>query len=501
VSDRKRYRFNRFVLDTAAQNLVFQETPGSAEIRTPRGQAFDLIVHLIQNRDHSVRKSELWAVISNTPGKSEKGYDSAIVDQALLDARKALRDTAQNPVYIAGTRPGQLKWVFQDVQEEPASGFPGGSQNSDAAIRTEPAVVHSLRDRETIRVSRGAGKTLGTESERAFLEAARDEPSLHVGGRSIECKLFPTSFWGESRRRCLYLDEPDAEQRIELRSVEASLPPNETLDALMDEIRTALAGPVAGTERNALQEALSRLTKEGSNAYPRVVGLPRVEVRANKQNLIIEVGPSRYGIALIEEKRLTLPTAIDLRSHCVLNSLAVRVALVYEMGGSLWVECHQRKGGANATYKDAWDVSAAGYIDPENRDHRDPLDSNKVSPWRAAASELVEELGIPGHQLFNREHCFFFGMGRNDPTGQLDLLAYYRASSPPAPDRPVTARVQSFDRCRLEPESIARFIKEKRYWVPTAILTLVLTLEAFGYSIKSVDQALAASIQNCSFAP
>ena len=99
----------------------------------------------------------------------------------------------------------------------------------------------------------------------------------------------------------------------------------------------------------------------------------------HSETLVVTVGPSRYGLALIEEKKLNLPSAVTLRSMCVLNSLAVRVALVYEMDGHLWVECHQRKGGANATYKDAWDVSAAGYIDPCNEEHLDPLDRKLVS--------------------------------------------------------------------------------------------------------------------------
>lgn len=351
-----------------------------------------------------------------------------------------------------------------------------------------------IRRREAKRLADAPASALGPESERTFLEAVA-KPSLRIGGRSIECKLLPASLWTEERRGHLYLDDPEAERRIELRMSDLSLPGN-TLDSLVQEIEEALKLPPASfshdaAERESLSEVHGRLTREGSNAYPRVVALPRLEtaptVPGRPKLLVVFLGPSRYGVALVEERRLTLPTAVRLRSRHLLNSLAVRVAYVYEAGGSYWVECHQRKGGANATYKDSWDVGAAGYIDPGR--HKDPLDETRISPWQAAAGEIAEELAIAPHHLPHRDHYFFFGMGRNDPTGQLDVLGYCLATNPPDPERPPTARVNEYGRCELNPVSVARFLSEKQRWVPTAVLTLVLTLEALGCSKDDIDQA------------
>lgn len=85
-------------------------------------------------------------------------------------------------------------------------------------------------------------------------------------------------------------------------------------------------------------------------------------------------------------------------------------------------------------------------------------------------------------------------MGRTDPTGQLDLLGYCIALDPLDPNRLPTVRVSAYDRCERNPRSVARFVGEKRWWVPTAVLTLALTLEAFVYSKDSVDEAFGQFI-------
>ena len=188
-------------------------------------------------------------------------------------------------------------------------------------------------------------------------------------------------------------------------------------------------------EVRLLSEVHRRLTKEGSNAYPRVVGPPEI-VRdrpsvGEDDVLHVGIGPSRYGVALVEERKLKLPTAVRLRRGDILNSLTVRVAFVYERKGEKWIEFHQRKGGPNATYKNAWDVSAAGYVDPSR--HGDPDDRERVSPWVACAYELAEELGIPSFELPHRDHYQFFG---SEETVQPDSLTYWlsvRRSCPQIP--------------------------------------------------------------------
>jgi hypothetical protein len=332
--------------------------------------------------------------------------------------------------------------------------------------------------------------------ERKFLRATLQKP-LKVGRLNLECQLFPEELWNASRGWHLYRDDPEAERQIVLNWVESRLP-EDTLSHLVDQIRIRLESTKTGSlaisrrESGLLKEVYRRLTKEGSNAYPRVVALPKIvgdSVKGEPSVLNVGIGPSRYGVALVEERKLQLPTALQLRKSYVLNSLAVRVAYVYERKGEKWLEFHQRKGGANATYKNAWDVGAAGYVDPSR--HGDPDVRGRVSPWLACAFELSEELGIPTFQLPHRDHYQFLGLGRNFPTGQLDLLAFCEAVVPPDVSRPPTARVMKFGRCRLNPESVASFVLSRRHWVPTALLTLLLTLEAYEYPRIRIHKAFS----------
>lgn len=336
----------------------------------------------------------------------------------------------------------------------------------------------------------------GRTREREFLDATSASP-LKIGRLNLQSQLFPKQLWSASRGLHLYKDDPESECQIALKWVDVELP-NETLASLVEEIRIKIERTEAKSliiprqESELLKEVHRRLTQEGSNAYPRVVAPPEIVegwVTGGPDLLTVSIGASRYGVALVEERKLQIPTALRLRKNHVLNSLAVRVAFVYERKGEKWLEFHQRKGGANATYKNAWDVGAAGYIDPSR--HRDPDVRGRVSPWLACAYELSEELGIPTFQLPHRDHYQFFGLGRNYPTGQLDLLAFCEAVVPPDVSRPPTARVLKFGRCRLNPESVASFVRSRRKWVPTALLTVILTLEAFGYSRARIVRAFS----------
>lgn len=139
--------------------------------------------------------------------------------------------------------------------------------------------------------------------------------------------------------------------------------------------------------------------------------------------------------------------------------------------------------------KDAWDVGAAGYIDQE--DHIDLEYPERISPWRASAAEIEQELNIKEWDLQNREHYQFFGVGRNEPTGQLDILGVCQLANEPHPGRAKKPRVLCYDRCLLTPESVANFVLEKKYWVPTALLTLVLVLQAEKFETSRIEAAFA----------
>jgi hypothetical protein len=83
MSDHKRYRFDRFIVDSATKELLeLQRDSSKAFPLTLRPQAFDLLVYLIRNRHEAVLKSKAWEAIPKTLGKTEEQYDPAVVDQA-----------------------------------------------------------------------------------------------------------------------------------------------------------------------------------------------------------------------------------------------------------------------------------------------------------------------------------------------------------------------------------------------------------------------------------
>jgi hypothetical protein len=345
-------------------------------------------------------------------------------------------------------------------------------------------------------VSPGPPQNEPIDSERRFIELAA-KPSIRFAGLELKCKLLPEELWGATRTEHKYEDNSEADRQIVLEWKDENIFPTDLLTKLLSEIERRKEDAeqgritITGREIEDLTQVLRTLKKEGSNAYPRLVGVPFFSTNKDGQVFFhIPIGPSRFGVALIEERRLGIPTAVALRSRHILNSLAVRVAYVYKKRNrknksQRWIEFHQRKA-STATYKLAWDVGAAGYIDPDRHKPEEAVD--QVSPWFACANELVEELNIPAVELPNREHYFFFGLGRNDPTGQLDLLAYCDSPFVPNPNRAKRGKyVKGFGRCLLTPKSVATFVASKGKWVPTAILTLILTLEAVGFAKDEIE--------------
>jgi predicted nucleotidyltransferase len=349
---------------------------------------------------------------------------------------------------------------------------------------------------------------ISPESERRFLEVASG-PSLKLGDLNLQSKLLPLDLWHADRKDHVFQDDPESVHQIVIENTQLTLP-QDTLSQLMKEIegRLKVLKSMKSDENEkelwSLEDIHKKLNFEGSNAYPRIVALPDYvppdhSGGRQKASLRIRIGPSRYGIALVEERRLELPTAVKLRAEHVLNSLAVRVAFIFERDSENWIEFHQRLAKANATYGESWDVGAAGYVDPAR--HKDPEAPLRVSPWQACAFELSEELGIEQFDLPHRDHYFFFGLGRNDPTGQLDLLGYCHSAVPLNPNRDKTARVSGFGRCRFDPVSVAAFVLAKKRWVPTAVLTIILTLEAYGFPVDSIVAAFKPLVGNIDYSP
>jgi transcriptional regulator with XRE-family HTH domain len=392
------------------------------------------------------------------------------------------------------------------IQRAKLIAFERGDLLPTLAELTRVKEVLGLSDSQWVKLTQlylDAAKTFllpdpaGRVQERRFIEDLR-APNLTFAGIDLHTILLPALLWNADRQTHRYCDDPEEQGRadgrwISLEWTDATLREDllsqliRQIKARLDRFRGGKVG-LGERERQALDNVYDRLTREGSNNYPRPVAPPAIEeMNESGQVLRILLGQGKYGISLVAERDLQLPAALALRSRYVLHSLAIRVAYVWERDGERWLEFHQRAAGANATWEDAWDTGAAGYVDPIR--HKDPYNKTRVSPWQAGADELNKELGIPTFELPHRDNYYFLGVARDQPTGHVILLGHCQASFAPDPARKPMALVKAYDRCRLDPEAVADFIVSKRRWVPSAILLLILVLEAFGFAKAEIEQA------------
>lgn len=336
-------------------------------------------------------------------------------------------------------------------------------------------------------------------AEAEFLRVMKEGKPLTLGALNLQCRVFPKALWEvPARKERAYQDNREQRTRLEVAFLEGAVLSKDDLDSLttlMTEIRARLLDHSAGRIKLSNRELEDlvfterQLNKQGSNPYPRPIAAPEPFDIGEERILRITLGPSRYGVSLIRERNLPLPTAQALRMTHVLNSLAVRVAVVHDEEDQRIMEFHQRSEN-NGTYKFAWDIGAAGYI--HRTDHVDPPGSKLISPWQTCVEEIDTELKIPGYLLNHRDQYRFFGMGMNEPTGQLDLLALCHLTGTKLPARvPDGDRVIAFESCSMNPEEIAAFVRAKKKWVPTALLTIVFVLEYFGFPRARIEQAFS----------
>ena len=337
------------------------------------------------------------------------------------------------------------------------------------------------------------------ESEVKFVTALKNaaQSTIKFAGVDLRTSLLPAHLWDvdNNRKDHLYRDDPEDKRRIYVEWVGSALPDN-LLKRLMEEIEEQREhlkkGTIALTEEEIanLNEVYRRLTLERSNPYPRLVALPEPITMNSTRVLPIFLGRGKYGISLVVEKNLDLKTASEFRNRYVLHSLPVRVAYVFDdPPGETWVEFHQRAVEGIATWKGAWDVGAAGYVDPIR--HRDPSSPGRISLWQTACDELEKELNLEGYELPHRDNCHFFGTSQDLPTRHINIIGYCHTHYRPKENRETGALVARYDRCRLNPSDVARLIVEKHHWVPCAILVLILTLEANRYSKQEIETAFA----------
>jgi nucleoside phosphorylase len=349
-------------------------------------------------------------------------------------------------------------------------------------------------------------------AEESFLRIVHQQPTLHLGDFDLNSKFFPEDYWNvANRKEYMFADDPEDEQQVILEWTDAPL-----AEGLLRELKADadLQLKRLARNQNADEAEIRRLSEfcdalaRGSNPYPRLVAPPR-PCRLNthsgiKSLLLLPISDSYYAFSLIREKQIQLASADTVQSSHNVNSLAVRVALTYERDGQRWIEFHQRSP-LNGTYKEAWDVGAAGYMDRSR--HKDPEHPERlVSPWGACIDEITRELNIPSEDLPYRDHYSFFGVGMNwcqsKPTMQTDLLGVCQCVIAPDPTRAVRSdRVLGFDRCVLEPFALANFVEEKHYWVPTAVLALVLTLHSAGAEWSTIKAAFSRLAGKLKFDP
>lgn len=243
----------------------------------------------------------------------------------------------------------------------------------------------------------------------------------------------------------------------------------------------------------------SEKLKKGSEGYPRLINFDLKRGTGNVKKIFqLEVAPSKYGLSYLAEvtesnKKINLKEIVQLKKNHSLNSLAVRIGLVHKKKGKNYLIFHQRMPKENATYEEAWDVSAAGYINPSFHSE----DGKTISPWLASKVELSEELTIPEELLPFRENYGYFGLIRNKFTGQLDIFGVATESgsyniedlNKNLLEKEEKRRVKKIKECLLNPDSIAKFISDAEYWVPTAVVTAVFILGAFGYTMKSIEKS------------
>jgi len=111
--------------------------------------------------------------------------------------------------------------------------------------------------------------------------------------------------------------------------------------------------------------------------------------------------------------------------------------------------------------------------------------------FAAADHEIVVELNVLEEVMPSRESYQFFGLGRNEETGQLDVLGTCFLAQRLQTDRPTSSKVIAYDRCRLSPKDVVNFVISKRRWVPTALMTLVLLLQSRGFSRHAIETEFA----------
>ncbi|TPM36877.1 hypothetical protein [Mesorhizobium sp. B2-3-4] len=290
---------------------------------------------------------------------------------------------------------------------------------------------------------------------------------------------------------------------------------SEAMDTIISEIKSNAGDEVILRELEDI--------KEKSNPYlrlSRVSAVKRIDSVSPYHLLTIECQKSGYHIGAIynltKDQRSLSPTLLRLSDGRNLSNLAVRVAMVFvddkaapkdrrrSIDKSRRIILHRRSQKVY-TYRGAWDVSAAGYLD--HLKHKSDIDHERIDISKAARNEINEELGIPEYLLPTEEHFDYFGLTQNVETGQSDIICQCIISN--SKWRDIKSRIRKkqheVDDIRdvdLTPKALADFISENEgiRFVPSGMMTILLCLREAGFDRHQIIDALALPMQSVNFA-
>ncbi len=330
--------------------------------------------------------------------------------------------------------------------------------------------------------------------EKSFIELIGYTPSIKIGDFDTKCQVFPETAFKNPNQH-IYTDfGVESNNKLIFHMLEDTA----TLEASKDFFTTLEKILTENKEYIEYEKFVSanQNVRDGNNQYPRLIHKP-IEINGS---LHLILGKNNFFITDLSSRIPAFPNLRSFMQEHIVNSLAVRVCLVFQESNQKII-AFQKRGESNSTYSEAWDVAAAGYIDPIKHIHNE---YKKLSAYVTARNELVEEQNIEFLDLPNQERFSFFGICRMELTNSFDIIALCetdqdigRHRSP----RESVKKVSEFGYCALNPKDVADFIAEKKYWIPGAIISLYMTLRYFGFSNENILAEFSPIINQIRISP
>lgn len=320
-------------------------------------------------------------------------------------------------------------------------------------------------------------------------------------GTDTHCQFYPPEYWGQLPYRPTFnCDEDQAEHRHLVKTwVDRNIPLPLSQDLFLEQLKSLSENP---DNRSGITELAKNvyddIIEHNMNGYPRYVGLPKVL----DDHLVIPLAPSYYGIHQLATRGILVPS---WPHDSVPYSLGVRVAVTYRREGRWYTLFHQRSSD-NGDYALAWDIGAAGYLNPDERSPNVSLTDGYLSPYAQAVHECWEELGFPRiGAATNAEVMEFFGVTRDTRLGTTTLCGEWRMPEGLIPNvgelngERLSRKVVRIRECELTPDAVARFFVQPEPGsisaprvVAEALLLTVLVLNSHSFNWSDIEATFAA---------